>query len=207
MAQHLPRLLAVTDRRFLPGEDLRPWIQALGKAGVDGVQIREKDLPDREVYELAVWARGELPGPVRLLINGRADLALASGADGVHLPSDGVPVPPLRRRFGPDFLVGRSTHHPDEVGRAREEGADYVTFGPVYPTPSKERYGSPQGLENLRRAVAMGLPVFALGGVTLERLDEVAAAGAAGVAAIRMFLHLEELPAVVRKVQEVWQRP
>ncbi|MFP5288883.1 MAG: thiamine phosphate synthase [Thermoanaerobaculia bacterium] len=199
------RLLAISDRASLPGE-LAEWFGQLGWAGVDALQIREKDLDDRSVYGLARLARSVLPPDTRLLVNGRLDIALAAGADGAHLPADGVPIAPLRRRFGPGVLLGRSTHSVEEVERALADGADYVTFGPVYPTPGKERYGPPVGVEALARAAAAGLPVYALGGVTLERFAEVAAAGAAGVAGIRLFQTPSELPAVVLAARERFRR-
>lgn len=158
------------------------WIGRLAAAGVGAVQIREKDLDDRAVYELARQARVVST----VLVNGRLDLALAAGADGAHLPADGVPVSSLRRRF-PDALLGVSTHGVEEVERAMRDGADYVTFGPVWPTPSKERYGPPLGTEELARAARVGIPVYALGGVMLSRFGEAATAGAAGVAGIRLF--------------------
>ena len=178
------RLLAISDRRSLGDGDLSGWLHRLAAAGVDAVQIREKDLDDRAVWEITRAARAILPSTTRLLVNGRADIAVAAGADGVHLPSDGVPPAALRRRFGPGLLVGVSTHSVDEVERAREAGADYATFGPVWETPGK---GPAAGTEALARAAACGLPVLALGGVTIDRFGEVAAAGAAGVAAIRLF--------------------
>lgn len=196
-------LLAISDRASL-GLPLEDWLRALGEAGVGAVQLREKDLDDRALYELTRLARAVLPPTVRLLVNGRADVALAAGADGVHLPADGVPAAPLRARFGPGLLIGRSTHSVEEVGRAREEGADYVTFGPVYATPGK---GAPTGPAELARAAAAGLPVFALGGVTLERFPELAAAGAAGVAAIRLFQRPGDLPDVARTARESFGRP
>jgi len=165
-------------------------LRQLAAAGIGAVQIREKDLDDRSLYDLARVARSLLPPAARLLINGRIDIAVAAGADGVHLPADGLPLAPLRRRFGGDggpLLLGRSTHSQAEIERARDEGADYVTFGPVFPTPGKERYGPPLGLAALARAAAAGIPVYALGGITLERFADVAAAGAAGVAGIRLF--------------------
>lgn len=184
------RLLAVSERGSLPGNDLARWLSALAESGVDGVQIREKDLGDRALLELTRAARGILPAGTGLLVNGRLDVALAAGADGAHLPADGVPLAALRalrKRFGPAVLLGRSTHSLEEVERAVRDGADYVTFGPVYATPSKAAYGPPVGLESLGRAARLGIPVYALGGVTLSRFDELAAAGAAGVAAIRLF--------------------
>jgi thiamine-phosphate pyrophosphorylase len=175
-------LLAISDRTFLD-IPLPEWFGRLAAAGVRAVQIREKDLDDRAVYELARQARAFLS---TVLVNGRLDLALAAGADGAHLPADGVPVTALRRRF-PGALLGVSTHGVEEVERAMRDGADYVTFGPVWPTPSKERYGPPLGIGELARAARVGIPVYALGGVMLSRFGEAAAAGAAGVAGIRLF--------------------
>ena len=179
------------------------WLSALGKAGIGAVQIREKDLDDRDLYDLARLARTLLPPTTRLLVNGRLDVALAAGADGVHLPADGVPVGALRARFGEGVLIGRSTHTVEEVERARDEGADYVTFGPVFATPGK---GAPVGLEGLARAVAAGVPVLALGGVTLERLGSLAGVGVAGVAAIRLFQSIQDLMEVARTAHEAFGR-
>lgn len=199
-------LLAISDRASLP-IPVEDWLRALALAGIGAVQIREKDLEDRPLWELARLARSVLPPPARLLVNGRLDVALAAGADGVHLPSDGVPTPAiaaLRERFGPGVLIGRSTHRVEEVERARDEGADYVTFGPVYPTPGK---GPPVGLAELERASQAGLPVFALGGVTLPRFGELARAGAAGVAAIRLFQNVPDLTRVAMAAREHFSGP
>jgi thiamine-phosphate pyrophosphorylase len=192
------RLLAVSDGASLGRGRLPEWVRRLGEAGVDGLQLREKDLDDRALYGLTRLARSAFPPPGRLLVNGRLDLALAAGADGAHLPADGLPVAALRRRFGSRPLLGRSTHRVEEVAEARAAGADYVVFGPVYPTPGKARYGEPPGLAGLAQAAALGLPVYALGGVTLERLGEVASAGAAGAAGIRLFEEVSRLPELVR---------
>lgn len=190
-------LLAISDRASL-GMEMADWLRALGATGMDSfgaVQLREKGLDDRALYGLARLARTSLPPPIRLLVNGRLDIALAAGADGVHLPADGVPARALRARFGASVLIGRSTHTVEEVERARDDGADYVTFGPIYATPGK---GPPVGLSGLARAAAAGLPVFALGGVTLDRFGELAAAGAAGVAAIRLFQSASNLAEAAR---------
>jgi thiamine-phosphate pyrophosphorylase len=197
MSKRPPRLLAITDRLSRADENLLGWVESLAAAGVQGLQIRDKDLSDREVLALAKRIRSLLPPPQVLLVNRRADIAVAAEADGVHLPSDGLPVSALRRRFGQDFLIGRSTHHPEEVAQAHEAGADFVTFGPVYRTPSKERYGEPVGLVALERAVSSGIPVLALGGITAERLEEVAGTGAAGCAGIRIFQDPARLAEVV----------
>lgn len=203
------RLLAISEGRAAPGDpdSLDAWLLALGRAGVDAVQIREKHLDDRDLYALVRRARALLPPAVRLLVNGRLDVALAAGADGAHLPADGVPLAPLRRRFGPGVLLGRSTHRPEEVLAARREGADYAVFGPVYPTPGKERYGPPPGLSGLGVAAGQGIPVYAVGGVTLGRLAEVAAAGAAGAAGIRLFQEPGDLSELVEAAARAFRRP
>jgi len=214
-------LLAISDRRALGSgigprlgeERLLDWLAALGRAGVGAVQIREKDLDDRALFELVRRARSLLPPSTRLLVNGRLDIALAAGADGVHLPANGVPLAALRRRFGPGILLGCSTHRPEEVAAARRDGADYVTFGPVYPTPGKERYGTPPGIAGLAALVSelarnggAVLPVYALGGVTLRRLAEVAAAGAAGAAGIRLFQDPDGLPPLVAAAKAAFEK-
>lgn len=205
------RLMAISDRRQLTGASLYDWLEWVAAAGVDAVQLREKDLGARELLALAERARELLAGRARLLVNGRADVALAAGADGVHLTSTGLPVAAVRRwlsgRAGRRLLVGRSTHSPAEVAEAAAGGADYVTFGPVYATPSKAAYGPPPGLAGLRRAAAHGLPVLALGGVTIERLEALASAGARGAAGIRLFLEPGRLPRVVAQARRVFPDP
>lgn len=194
-----PRLLAINDPDLAPGPELETWVRGLARAGVDGLEIRLKDrraVPDRLLLVTVERARILFPPPGILLVNGRADVAVAAGADGVHLPASGLPIREVRHlaetfmgrgNRGRRVLIGRSTHRPEEVARARDDGADYVTFGPVYPTPSKAGYGEPPGLAGLREACAVGLPVLALGGVDAGRLGELAAAGAAGAAGIRVF--------------------
>lgn len=197
-------LLAISDHPSL-AEPFGDWLRRLATAGVGALQIREKDRDDRDVLELTLEARAALPSAV-LLVNGRLDIALAANADGAHLPADGLPIDALRRRFGPDVTLGRSTHHVEEVEAALREGADYVTFGPVYPTPSKERYGPPKGLDELARAARLPIPVYALGGVTLSRFGEVAEAGAAGVAGIRLFQEPDPSE-VVRQARRSFPKP
>ncbi len=202
-APRVPRLMAITAWRGLGTRSFTEWLAELAAAGVDCVQIREKDLPDAEVYRLARRARTELPETVRVLVNGRLDVALAAGADGVHLPAAGLPADALRRwavavggAFGRRLLIGRSTHTPEEVDRARREGVDYVAFGPLFPTPSKARFGPPPGPAGLRRAVAHGVPVIALGGVDASGVRTALESGAVGVAGIRVF----QDPASLREI-------
>jgi thiamine-phosphate pyrophosphorylase len=209
------RALAISDRATLPGGDPAAWLRGLAQApaqapapmefaGLCAVQIREKDLDDRALYDLVRLARATLPPITPLVVNGRLDIALAAGAGGAHLPADGPPVAALRARFGPGVLLGVSTHRVAEVEQALRDGADYVTFGPVYPTPGKARFGPPPGLGEaggLAGAVAVGIPVYALGGVTLDRLGEVASTGVAGVAGIRLFQPPSDLATVLRAVR------
>ena len=193
---------AVTDRRSL-GEDLQPFIARALAAGVDYVQIREKDLTGRELYESARSARAA-PNPRggRLLINERLDIALAAGLDGVHLPSDAPPVDQARRAAPDGFLIGVSCHGLDDLRRAAREGADYAVFGPVFDTPSKRRFGAPQGLDRLAAACReSAIPVLAIGGVTLENARDCLAAGAAGVAAISLFQR-PDLEFIVARLRE-----
>ena len=127
--------------------------------------------------------------PTRLLVNDRFDVARAAGADGVHLPSASLPSQVVRGLCGEEFLIGVSTHSLDEAQRARDGGANFVVFGPVFETESKRAYGPPQGLEKLREVTAAleDFPVLAIGGVTLDNAETCFAAGASGVAGISWF--------------------
>lgn len=183
-------LYLITDRKILlAGMTLPQAVRKALEGGVRAVQLREKDLTAAERFPLARELRAlTLEFDARLLINDRIDLALAVGADGVHLGGHSLPPEEARRLLGPDRLIGVSTHHPEEVVAAGRQGADFVTFGPVYPTPSKAPFGPPAGLDRLREACAAPLPVFALGGIRAGRVAEVLAAGAAGVALISTVL-------------------
>jgi thiamine-phosphate pyrophosphorylase len=186
----VPRLLAISGGGMsgpAPDGGFLAWLDGLAAAGVDGVQLREKGLDDGALLALARAARDRLPAAAALLVHRRLDVALAAGADGVHLPADGLPAAPLlawAARLGARPLVGRSTHGLHEVEAARDEGVDYVVFGPVFATPGK---GPPAGLEALAEAARLGVPVLALGGLGPERVADAIAAGAHGVAAIRAF--------------------
>jgi thiamine-phosphate pyrophosphorylase len=186
----LPRLYLITDRHAVPGGDLPGAVGRAVDAGVGLVQLREKDLDARALCALAraVKSRTDRTG-ARLLINDRADVALAVGAAGVHLTSADPPVAEVRALLGPTALIGVSTHAAQEARAAGRAGASFVTFGPVYDTPSKRGLGRPVGLEALAGAAReAGVPVFALGGIGLPQVAPVAATGCHGIAVISAVL-------------------
>lgn len=154
--------------------------------GLRAVQLREKDLEARDLLALADTLRATTQRHgARLVVNDRADVALAAGADGVQRTHASLPVSALRGITPAGFLVGASVHSASEARDAVAQGADFVVFGPIYDTPSKRRYGPPQGLTALETvARAVDRPVLAVGGLTPERVSDVLAAGAAGVAVI-----------------------
>ena len=158
---------------------------AAAESGIGLFQIREKRLSARSLFELAQAVVSATQGSgLRVLVNGRPDIAAAAGAAGVHLPANGLPAAAVRRSFGPEFLIGVSCHSVDELLAARTGGADFATFSPVFASPGK---GEPTGIERLRAAAARfaGFPVIALGGISLDDISAVLAAGASGAAAIR----------------------
>jgi thiamine-phosphate pyrophosphorylase len=206
MANHI--VCYVTDRKLPACDDLPHGLAILlekirfaVRCGVDWVQIREKDMPGREL--LAVLrdsliaakriAVAERRAETRIYVNDRLDVALAAGAAGVHLGGESLPVGDVVRwcrdgnaRAG--FQVGVSCHSVEAVIDAEQSGANYVFFGPVFDTPAKREFGPPQGIERLRDACgAVGIPVIAIGGVNESNAQDCIRAGAAGIAAIRLF--------------------
>lgn len=179
-------MLAVSDGDALAGGTIEDWAAELERCGVDAMEIRNKKATDRDLYAMAKEAR-TVSRRTKVLVNRRPDIALAVGADGVHLPHDGFPIDRLRPAFPAGWLIGRSTHSIEEVAAAQCEGADYALFGPVYPTPSKPGALATPRLEELARACELGLPILAIGGVERDNLSAIANAGAYGVAAIRYF--------------------
>jgi thiamine-phosphate pyrophosphorylase len=180
------RVYLITDRRQAPGGDIVRAVASALDGGIRAVQIREKDLPGKELYRLADRIR-ELTARygARLLVNDRVDVALAAGADGVHLGGSSMPASVARRLLGKESLIGCSTHNTRELRDAADQGADFATFGPVYPTPSKAAYGPPVGVAALATARReTTLPLFALGGVGAGNAREVIEAGAFGIALI-----------------------
>ena len=184
-----PLFYYITDRRRLLGKPLIPCIRRALHRGVDLIQIREKDLNDRALFELTRRVLAEARGTeCRILVNGRPDIALAAGAHGVHLPSAGLQVVDIRKWLPRKLLIGVSVHTIAEVLRACAQGADYLLLGHIFPTESKAGYGPPLGLKHLKRACSsVPVPILGLGGIKPELVDSVLQAGAAGVAGIGMF--------------------
>ena len=182
-------------------------IENVLRAGIPWVQIREKDLPVRALMGItrtAVRARSALviQDQARILVNDRCDVAWAAGAAGVHVGEKSLPIPALvkaRRACGPaEFLVGASCHSADGAVKAAAEGADYIFFGPIFETPSKARFGAPQGLAKLAQVCeAVPIPVIAIGGITIANARACRGAGAAGIAAIRLFQEKKDLAQIV----------
>jgi thiamine-phosphate pyrophosphorylase len=182
------RLYLITDRHQTAG---RPLMSVLGqavRAGVRAVQLRERDLPIRELRSLAMEFQRELPD-VRLFINDRVDLALGLRAHGVHLRESSLAAGVVRGMLAPSQLLGLSVHSLDGVKAAEQQGADFVVLGPMYDTPSKRVYGPPIGLSILEQAArSVRVPIFAIGGITATRAREVRRAGAFGVAVLSSIL-------------------
>jgi thiamine-phosphate pyrophosphorylase len=190
-------LCLVTDRRRLvaPGAHDRDALRCLlaqvrhaGNAGVDLIQVRERDLAAAALAALVASIVDIVCGTqTRVVVNDRLDVAVACGAHGVHLRADSMPVAAARRLAPPSFLIGRSVHGLDEVKAAA--GADYLIAGTVFRSASKPDDGALLGVDGLRAVVqAADAPVLAIGGISTGRLPAVSAAGAAGVAAIGLFM-------------------
>jgi thiamine-phosphate pyrophosphorylase len=210
-ARNSPLLCYVTDRHALgipnPANSLVVLTQKIEEvvaAGIDWVQIREKDLPARELalltrqaLDIAAKYSAKRSSPVRVLVNDRLDIAIAERADGVHLGEKSLPVGEtrtliksavLQQTIGESFLIGASCHSIEAAKSAERDGADYSFFGPIFATPSKERFGPPQGLDRLAQVChALTIRVLAIGGITPDSAQSCVAAGATGIAAIRLF--------------------
>ena len=191
-------------------------IGAAAEAGVDWIQIREKDLSGqdcssltREALQRVAKSSQRKAAPSRILVNDRLDIALFQRAGGVHLGENSLPLTEVKRLLEnrgerKDFLIGVSCHSLEAAKAAASGGADYLFFGAVFVTPSKAAFGAPQGLERLAEVCrGVSIPVLAIGGVTLENAPDCLAAGASGIAAIRLFQDARELFSVVRSLQEL----
>jgi thiamine-phosphate pyrophosphorylase len=180
------KLYLVTDRKQAFAGSLTEVLEKALKAGVKAVQLREKDLNSRELFQLA----GEIrqltkKHGAKLFINDRADIALAVDADGIQLGENSIPVQKIRKIIGDKKLIGVSCHSEEGALNAEKAGADFIVFGPVYNTPSKASFGPPLGIERLNSvAKRVAIPIIAIGGIKENNIQEIVRNGASGVAMI-----------------------
>jgi len=190
------KVYLVTDRNVLaPAYSLPAAVEEALKGGVKAVQLREKDLGTRDLLEMAYCLRElTVRYGAKLFINDRVDIALAVDADGVHLGGSSMPASAARKAAGEGMLIGVSAHGITEAEKAVEEGADFITLGPIFETPSKLRYGPPLGIELLREVRSkISIPIFAIGGIKKEKVESVLEAGASGIALISAILGSEDI--------------
>jgi len=195
-------LYLITDRRQARGGDLVAVVEQALDGGVKAIQLREKDLSGRELFTLADTLKSLCARHgAQLFINDRIDVALAVDADGVQLGRASMPVGAARELLGERKLIGASTHSLEEALAAEQAGADFVLFGPVYFTPSKAAYGTPQGIEPLRQVVEkISKPVYAIGGIRPENIDAVKQNGARGAALISAVMAAEKPREAARQI-------
>ena len=198
------KLYLITDRKLVTRHSsLVTAVEEALKGGAKALQVREKDLGTRELLDMAYRMR-ELADKysAKLFINDRVDIALSVEADGVHLGQNSIPPHAVRKAVNASrithhasrFLIGVSAHSIEEAKQAEEGGADFITLGPVYKTPSKLKYGQPLGVDIIRKAKAeISIPVFAIGGVKQFRVKEVMDAGADGIALISGILGAKDI--------------
>ncbi len=179
------KVYLITDLSQFPPEEHLTVLESALKGGIKDIQLREKDMPLYDLLSLAIVLRQMTEQyDARLYINDRLDIALMVEADGVHLPENGLPANEVKGRY-PHLLVGVSTHSKDRAIQAQKDGADFITFGPVFETPSKKKYGLPQGLDRLAQTASVTqIPVLALGGIKLNNIPSVLEAGVHGVGLI-----------------------
>ncbi|HVR41934.1 MAG TPA: thiamine phosphate synthase [Thermoanaerobaculia bacterium] len=193
------RSFAIAALESTPTDAWFDRIASLVDAGVDRILIRDPKRPDRERLQTARRCREIVTGSTLLFVHGRADLALAAGADGLHLPSWGIPAE-VARRLAPGLLIGRSCHSLADCRAAAASGTDYVFLGPVFPPRSKEGEGGVDRGE-LPEAARLGPDVFALGGMTIENVAQLRGLPIAGVAGITLFMEDRPVAAVVEAVR------
>lgn len=191
--------LAIANLDAAPTESFFERIERLVRARVDMIQLRAKLLDDRLQFEVAARCRSLIPaGATSFLVNGRPDIAIAAGADGVHLPENGLPVAAVRA-IGKHLILGRSCHTLKACRQAVEEEADYIVFGPVFDARSKHAPAT-VSRDDLRAASRLGRDVFALGGISRSNVASLRDA-AAGVAAVTLFMHDEPLEEIMEELR------
>jgi len=202
----LPPLYGILDPQQTRGRAAPSALGALLGGGLEIIQLRVKALPPSDFYELARRARAETRvRGCRLIINDRADIALACDADGVHLGQDDLPLAAGRKLMGAK-IVGISTHDVLQAKQAEEQGADYIGFGPLFGTATKETGYTARGIEMLRQVrAAVKLPIVAIGGITEQNVEEVWQAGADCAAIISDILGAEDINAKIQRIRARWR--
>ena len=195
-----PLLCFVTDRKRCRGRKLEEVVAQAVEQGVGMVQLREKDLSARDLYELGTRVQDAIAGRAKLILNDRVDVALALNADGVQLPEDGMPVADAMRIASPSMLIGRSVRSVGGAVEAQSDGADFLIAGTIFPSPSHP-YGPTQGVDFLRALCReVSVPILAIGGVTTQNVAEVMEAGCSGVAVISAISEAEDPGAATRSL-------
>jgi len=197
------RLYLITDRKLVTRHaSLVTAVRQALRGGIRAVQLREKDMGTRDLLMLAYKMRKLTEEhKARLFINDRFDIALAVGADGVHLTQSSIPVSRVRETVGKRLLIGASTHSLKEAKEAEKGGADFITFGPVFKTPSKLKYGKPLGIDALKQAGRkINIPVFAIGGIHTNRIKNVKESGVHGIAMIRNILASDNIKGISQEL-------
>ena len=199
------RLYLITDRKVAT-KPLPEAVRLALEGGVRAVQLREKNLPVRELLALALELRSiTREFGAKLFINDRVDVAVSVDADGVHLGHLSIPVEAARKAVGKSMMIGVSTHNLDEAKAAEAEGADFITYGPIFETPSKASYGHPVGTDAIK-GIKSGiyLPIFALGGIKSGLIGQIIASGAYGISMISSILGADDIKKAAESVvQEI----
>lgn len=201
----LSGLYVILDPSVSPDRSLPDILKTAATAGARMFQYRNKTAPMKDAYAQALLLRKiALESGVLFVVNDRCDLALAVDADGVHLGQGDLPLHLARKVMGADKLIGISTHSPQQVSAATAGGPDYLGFGPIFPPGSKADHDPVVGLQGLRAIRSLtALPIFAIGGITVDRTEEVMRAGADGVAVISAIL---KAPDIFRAVNDFVSR-
>jgi len=197
----IPSLYAILDPEQMAGANAGKVLHELLEGGAKFLQLRVKTFAASDFFELARRARTETRSyGCKLIVNDRVDIALACGADGVHLGQDDLPLAVGRKLVG-DKIIGISTHDLDQAREAEKNGADYIGFGPMFGTSTKNTGYAARGIEMLRQLRAgVKLPIVAIGGITENNVSEVWQAGANSAAIISDVLRAEDIPAKVRRI-------
>lgn len=197
-------LYLVTDRQLAGQRDLADLIQKAIAGGVTVIQLREKDLPAREFYELALKIKQSIPPGIPLIINDRLDIALASGADGLHLGQSDLPAAVARQCLGPEAIIGLSAENLDQLKEASRLPVDYLAISPVFPTPTKTDTGPAWGLNGLKTARQLTtLPLVGIGGINEAKAAAVIKAGADGVAVVSAICSSPDPEEAARRLKKI----